>query len=107
MKQHATIGWEILRGSAAPTLQVAAEIAHTHHEKFDGSGYPRGLSGEDIPLFGRIVAIADVFDALTSERPYKLAWEFDKASRVRQFEAKNGVFRKVPHVAMRVSSRFS
>jgi len=79
MKQHATIGWEILRGSAAPTLQVAAEIAHTHHEKYDGSGYPRGLSGEDIPLFGRIVAIADVFDALTSERPYKLAWEFDKA----------------------------
>jgi putative two-component system response regulator len=79
MKQHATIGWEILRGSAAPTLQVAAEIAHTHHEKFDGSGYPRGLVGEDIPLFGRIVAIADVFDALTSERPYKQAWAFEKA----------------------------
>jgi len=79
MKQHATIGWEILRGSAAPTLQVAAEIAHTHHEKFDGSGYPRGLSGEDIPLFGRIVAIADVFDALTSERPYKHAWPVEDA----------------------------
>lgn len=79
MKQHATIGWEILRGSAAPTLQVAAEIAHSHHEKFDGSGYPRGLSGEAIPLFGRIVAIADVFDALTSARPYKLAWEPDRA----------------------------
>jgi len=79
MKQHASIGWEILRGSAAPTLQIAAEIAHTHHEKFDGSGYPRGLSGENIPLFGRIVAIADVFDALTSTRPYKIAWEFDKA----------------------------
>ena len=79
MKQHATIGWEILNGSTAPILQVAAEIAHTHHEKFDGSGYPRGLSGEQIPLFGRIVAIADVFDALTSARPYKPAWEFDKA----------------------------
>lgn len=79
MKQHASIGWEILRDSAAPTLQVAAEIAYTHHEKFDGSGYPRGLAGEQIPLFGRIVAIADVFDALTSARPYKPAWDFDKA----------------------------
>jgi response regulator RpfG family c-di-GMP phosphodiesterase len=79
MKQHASIGWEILRDSAAPTLKVAAEIAHTHHEKYDGSGYPRGLAGEDIPLFGRIVAVADVFDALTSARPYKSAWEFDKA----------------------------
>lgn len=79
MKQHAAIGWEILKGSAAPTLQTAAEIAHTHHEKYDGSGYPRGLAGEQIPLFGRIVALADVFDALTSARPYKPAWEFDKA----------------------------
>jgi response regulator RpfG family c-di-GMP phosphodiesterase len=79
MKQHAAIGWEILKGSAAPTLQVAAEIAHTHHEKYDGSGYPRGLAGEQIPLFGRIVAIADVFDALTSARPYKPAWELDRA----------------------------
>ncbi len=79
MKQHASIGWEILKGSAAPTLQVAAEIAYTHHEKYDGSGYPRGLAGEQIPLFGRIVALADVFDALTSARPYKAAWELDKA----------------------------
>lgn len=79
MQQHATIGWEILRDSAAPTLKVAAEIAYTHHEKFDGSGYPRKLAGEGIPLFGRIVAIADVFDALTSARPYKPAWEFDQA----------------------------
>lgn len=79
MKQHTTIGWEILRDSSAPTLKVAAEIAYTHHEKFDGSGYPRGLAGADIPLFGRIVAVADVFDALTSARPYKPAWEFDRA----------------------------
>jgi len=79
MKQHASIGWEILRDSSAPTLQTAALIAYTHHEKFDGSGYPRGLRGEDIPLFGRIVAVADVFDALTSARPYKPAWEFDRA----------------------------
>jgi len=79
MKLHASIGWEILRDSAAPTLQTAAEIARTHHEKFDGSGYPRGLKGEDIPLFGRIVAVADVFDALTSARPYKPAWELERA----------------------------
>jgi putative two-component system response regulator len=79
MKRHATIGWEILRDSTAPTLKIAAEIAYTHHEKFDGSGYPRSLKGEEIPLFGRIVAIADVFDALTSARPYKPAWEFDRA----------------------------
>jgi len=79
MQQHAKIGWEILRGSAAPTLQTAAEIAYSHHEKYDGSGYPRGLKGEEIPLFGRIAAIADVFDALTSPRPYKPAWEFDRA----------------------------
>jgi putative two-component system response regulator len=79
MKQHATIGFEVLSRSSSPLLQVAAEIAHTHHEKFDGSGYPRGLAGQDIPLFGRIVAVADVFDALTSDRPYKKAWSVDEA----------------------------
>lgn len=79
MKQHAVIGYEILNASNSPLLKVAAEIARTHHEKFDGSGYPCGLKGDDIPLFGRIVAVADVFDALTSERPYKKAWDIDKA----------------------------
>lgn len=74
MKQHAVIGYEVLNTSSSPLLKTAAEIARTHHEKFDGSGYPRGLKGADIPLFGRIVAVADVFDALTSERPYKKAW---------------------------------
>ena len=58
---------------------MAAEIALTHHEKLDGSGYPNGLKGEGIPLIGRIVAVADVFDALTSSRPYKKAWEIDRA----------------------------
>ncbi|MBP7492298.1 MAG: response regulator, partial [Rhodoferax sp.] len=67
MKQHAVIGFEILSSGASSLMQVAAEIAHTHHEKFDGSGYPSALVGEAIPLFGRIVAVADVFDALTSE----------------------------------------
>lgn len=79
MKQHAAIGHEILRESASPTIRAGALIAWTHHERFDGSGYPRGLAGEAIPLFGRIVAIADVFDALTSERPYKERWSIDRA----------------------------
>jgi putative two-component system response regulator len=58
---------------------MGAEIALSHHEKFNGSGYPQGLSGNDIPLSARIVAVADVFDALTSERPYKHAWEIERA----------------------------
>jgi len=79
MKQHASIGYEILRDSVSPLLQCAAVVARSHHEKFDGSGYPLGLVGETIPLHGRIVAVADVFDALTSERPYKKAWTMDAA----------------------------
>ena len=82
MQQHAAIGYQVLSLSRSPLLQVAAEIAHTHHEKFDGSGYPRGLAGEDIPLFGRIVAVADVFDALTSARPYKKAWDVERARQL-------------------------
>lgn len=81
MKRHASNGYEILSRSQSPLLKVAAEIAHTHHEKFDGSGYPSGLTGEQIPLFGRIVAVADVFDALTSERPYKRAWALTDAQQ--------------------------
>jgi putative two-component system response regulator len=79
MKRHASIGWSILKDSASPILQFAAEIAGAHHEKFDGSGYPAALAGEAIPLAGRIVAVADVFDALTSARPYKPAWEKERA----------------------------
>ena len=79
MKRHATLGYEILAGSQSEMLQAGAQIALAHHEKYDGSGYPQGLIGEDIPLFARIVAVADVFDALTSERPYKSAWTIDKA----------------------------
>jgi putative two-component system response regulator len=75
MKQHAEFGFELLSGSSSKLLQAGAEIAKGHHEKFDGSGYPLGIKGEDIPIFSRIVAVADVFDALTSERPYKKAWE--------------------------------
>ena len=79
MKTHAQIGADILSGDDSPMMSMAREIALTHHEKWDGSGYPNGLSGEDIPLVGRISALADVFDALTSSRPYKKAWEVDKA----------------------------
>ncbi len=73
MERHAEIGHDILAGSNSPLLDLAAEIALTHHEKFDGSGYPRGLEGEAIPLSGRIVAVADAFDAITSDRPYRKA----------------------------------
>lgn len=82
MKQHPTFGYEVLSTGNSPMLQAAATIALSHHEKFDGSGYPNGLSGKDIPLFGRIVAIADVFDALTTERPYKKAWSIDRATQL-------------------------
>lgn len=79
MRTHPLIGARILEGSDSPLLQAAHVIAVAHHEKYDGSGYPHGLKGEDIPLHGRIVAVADVFDALTSPRPYKAAWELDRA----------------------------
>jgi len=71
MKKHTVFGAEILRGSDAEFIRLAEVIALTHHEKWDGSGYPRGLRGSKIPLVGRIVAVADVFDAVTSKRPYK------------------------------------
>lgn len=79
MKQHAEIGFRILSGSDSELVTLAATIAHTHHEQWAGTGYPRGLRGEAIPIEGRIAAIADVFDALTSERPYKHAWPVEDA----------------------------
>ncbi|MCA9554121.1 MAG: HD domain-containing protein [Myxococcales bacterium] len=82
MKRHALIGEEILGGSPAPLVQLAAELAGSHHEKWDGSGYPRGLAGSAIPLSGRIVAVADVFDALTTERVYKPAFPLEKAYQI-------------------------
>lgn len=79
MKRHTAIGYQILQGSSFQLLQTAAEIALTHHERYNGSGYPQGLHGSEIPLFGRIVALADVFDALTTDKGYKKAWELDEA----------------------------
>jgi putative two-component system response regulator len=74
IETHADIGYEMLRESGSSVLDLAAVIARTHHEKFDGSGYPRGLAGDEIPLAGRIAAVADVFDALTCDRAYRQAW---------------------------------
>ncbi len=78
MRTHPRIGYDILKGSPSKYLSMGAIIALGHHEKFDGTGYPNGLHGEDIPIVARIVAVADVFDALVSERPYKHAWPIDE-----------------------------
>ncbi len=74
VKRHSSVGYELLRGSDSDLMQMACIIAHEHHEKWDGNGYPCGKAGEEIHIFARIVAIADVFDALLSKRPYKNAW---------------------------------
>jgi putative two-component system response regulator len=79
MEEHAERGYRILESSTSELIQLAAEIAWTHHERWDGAGYPRQLGGEGIPLSGRIVAVADVFDALVSNRPYKKAWAPEEA----------------------------
>jgi putative nucleotidyltransferase with HDIG domain len=75
MRDHALLGYEMLKHSQRPLLKIAATIAYEHHEKYDGTGYPRGLKGEQISIYGRITALADVFDALGSDRCYKKAWE--------------------------------
>ena len=90
MKRHTVLGYELLRGK--PTLEMAAEIAYGHHERWDGAGYPLGTAGPAIPLSARIVAVCDVYDALRSVRPYKVAWDHDRtvaeiaAGREKQFD---------------------
>jgi len=79
MKTHAAIGADMLQGDDSELIKLARIIALNHHEKWDGSGYPNGLAGEAIPMPGRIVAVADVFDALTSSRPYKKPWPIEEA----------------------------
>ncbi len=88
MKDHTIAGHSILSGSTSPMLQRAAEIALTHHERWDGSGYPNALRGTEIPLSGRLCSAVDVFDALTSVRPYKSAWSIEDA--MRELNAKSG-----------------
>ena len=93
MQTHPRIGYDILKGSPSKYLSMGAIIALGHHEKYDGNGYPNGLHGEDIPIVARVVAVADVFDALVSERPYKHAWAMDegvaylKSQRAKHFDA--------------------
>ncbi|RYE58398.1 MAG: HD domain-containing protein, partial [Rhizobiaceae bacterium] len=91
MQKHTVAGCDILKESKSGLLQLAAEIAGSHHERWDGQGYPLRKSGEDIPLSGRIVAIADNFDALTTARPYKDAWPVEDA---------------VEHIRQRAGSQF-
>jgi putative two-component system response regulator len=79
MQEHAAVGARLLEDSRFPLLQVAHEIALYHHERWDGSGYPQGIKGADIPIMARIVAVADAFDALIHERPYKRAWSVEEA----------------------------
>ena len=94
VKSHTTIGYELLKNSNRDLLKSAAIIAHQHHEKYDGTGYPQGLKGEEIHIFGRIVAVADVFDALGSPRVYKKPWVLNdilayfKEERGKQFDPK-------------------
>lgn len=81
MRGHSNIGHDILSSSVSDYLRTGAQVAKYHHERWDGEGYPEGLAGENIPVFGRIVAVCDVFDALMSDRPYKKAWSFDESVR--------------------------
>ena len=82
IKTHPEIGYKILKDSQSPLLKMSAEIALSHHEKFDGSGYPNGLRANGIPLAARIVAVADVFDALTTSRPYKKSYTIDESTKM-------------------------
>jgi putative nucleotidyltransferase with HDIG domain len=107
MRRHAQAGAQILSGSESAVLRLAEEIARTHHERWDGQGYPHGLSGREIPLSGRIVAVADVFDALTHARPYKPAWplaaaleEIRRGAGTHFDPAVVAAFERLDHVAL-------
>jgi putative two-component system response regulator len=90
MNKHTLIGNRIFEGSKFPLVKASAQITLAHHEKYDGTGYPKGLKGKEIPLYGRIVSVADYFDAFVSERRYKTAQTFDAG--IREIESKAGTF---------------
>lgn len=106
MKSHAEIGYQILKGSQSELGRLGASIARTHHEKFDGSGYPHGLGGDEIPFEGRLAAVADVFDALTTDRVYRKAFPFTEALNVMRAgrgshfdpELLDGFFEMIPRI---------
>ena len=87
MRTHTTIGAQILSGSDSPLLQMGERIALSHHERWDGTGYPNGLSGEDIPIEGRICAVVDFFDALTMDRPYRKAVDVEEVLEMMRAES--------------------
>jgi putative two-component system response regulator len=105
MRQHPLIGAHILGGSTAPLMQMAAEIALHHHERWDGSGYPTGLRGTDIPLSGRIVAIVDFIDALTMDRPYRNAIPDDEAFAMLQAGAGELFDPRLVEITVEIRSR--
>lgn len=94
MKTHASLGYEMLKHSNKQVLHAAAIIAQQHHEKYDGKGYPLGLKGDEIHIYGRITAIADVFDALCSDRVYKKKWELDRVLELLSNDVGAGSFGK-------------
>ena len=114
MQRHTIYGGDILGGSSIPLLQLSVVIALTHHEKWNGKGYPKGIAGEEIPLVGRITAVADVFDALTSKRCYKEAMPIEKACSILKKDAGthfdpqvvDAFFRILPQI-LEIRERFS
>lgn len=114
MQNHTLIGYNLLRNSTRHILKTAAVVAYEHHEKWNGRGYPRGIKGEEIHIYGRITAIADVFDALGSDRVYKKAWELDRILQLFQEErgehfdpdVVNAFFKQLPAI-LRVREQYS